>query len=359
MRRKVSSVFWGLAVVLCVSTSALARAPDYDRAVYLGAEAVEASENLLATELSNTRIIALTNAGYSEAGGKSTLGCLDGIAAASTASVGSSTIITLQCRPDEPLWFAFYVPASGKCAYLQMDADKTTAVLKKDVRPDFELKQSARIDSAYIFNNPKKFKKQAKEGLFGKNLFRVVTVANAAAQDCPDDVLQAIRVHDHYCPGVTFGVLLARYVQNEIIEPDQDGLFVLSLVPWRKEDALTTLLNVTPGKRSYGVFYADKGKTGEWPEPLNKSCTIVFTKKGEQWTGHILGFDRNRAKKMCGNKKFGFYVLNQLYADLWFLDYMDRPEKFVDNLGTIVLKKGESPKNFLRPEISMLKKLTP
>ncbi len=357
--RKVLSLFLGLALVLCVFTSALAMAPDYDRAVYLGAEAVERAEDLLSVEFSKTEVIALTNAGYSESGGQSTLGCLDGIAAASTASVGSSTLITLQCRPDEPLWFAFYLPASGRCAYLQMEAGKTAAVLEKNARPDFKLEHSARIDAGYLFNNPKKFKKQAEDGLFGKNLFRVVTVANAAAKDCPDSALQAMRVHDHYCPGVTSGVLLAEYVQKEIISPEQDGLFVLSLVPWCKEDALTTLLNATPGKRSYGVFYADREKTGEWPEPLDKSCTIVFTKQGEKWTGHILGFDFNRAKKMYGDKKFGFYVLDKLYADLWFLDYLNRPEKFVDNLGTIALKKGESPKDFLRPDMDVLKKLTP
>ncbi|MGM0611396.1 MAG: hypothetical protein ACQES5_09970, partial [Thermodesulfobacteriota bacterium] len=72
--RKVLSLFLGFALVLCVFTSALAMAPDYDRAVYLGAEAVERAEDLLAMEFSKTKVIALTNAGYSEPGGQSTLG---------------------------------------------------------------------------------------------------------------------------------------------------------------------------------------------------------------------------------------------------------------------------------------------
>ncbi|MFP4169218.1 MAG: FmdE family protein [Desulfonatronovibrionaceae bacterium] len=351
--------FFCAVFIVCAPISAQCTAPEYDRAVRLGEKAAKTAQDMLDEDLSGTRVIALSNAGYAEPGGLSSQGCVDGISATSTASVGSSTLITLQSRSNAPLWFAFYLPESGECVYLQMEGKSGAAALQKDTDPAFSFKQTARIDSAYIFNNPKKFKKQAKEGLFRKNLFRVVTVANAAAKDCPDDVLQAIRVHDHYCPGVTSGVLLARYVQNEITEPDQDGLFVLSLVPWCKEDALTTLLNATPGKRSYGVFYPDREKTGNWPEPLNKSCSIVFTKKGKEWTGHILGFDFNRAKKMYGDKKFGFYVLDKLYADLWFLDYLDRPEKFVDNLGTIALKKGESPTDFLRPDMDVLKKMTP
>ena len=357
--RKILMVFMWVACAVYVSVPAWATGPEYDRAVSLGKEAVGAAENLLATELNATRVIALTNAGYAEPGNTSTMGCLDGITTASTATLGSSTLLPLQSRPDAPLWFAFYVPASGRCAYLQMAAEESPSGFKKASRPRFQVKQSARIDAEYIFSNPEKFTTQAKNGLFGENVFRVVTVANAAAKDCPDDIVQAIRVHDHYCPGITSGVLLARYVQNEIIQADQDGLFVLSLVPWCKEDALTTLLNATPGKGSYGVFYQDRKKTEQLPEPFNTSSTIVFTKTGEQWTGHILGFDFDQAHKMGGNKSFGFYVLDKLYTDLWFLEHMDRPEKFVKNFGTIQLASGESPKDFLQLDSEILNKLTP
>lgn len=355
----------GIILTLCclfqlVAVSAWAMAPEYKTAVLIGEHAAQEAAGMLGQNLKDNPVIVLTNAGYARPGDHSTMGCVDGLAEATSASVGSSTLLVLQSRPDASLWFAFFAVKTGECAYLEPEGDIFTLVKQSGKSVAWAVRQKARIDADYIFSHADAFKATAEKGLFGKNLFRVVTVANAAARNCPDRALQAMRVHDHFCPGITSGIILADYIQREVIKPGQKKIFILSLVPWCKEDALTTLLNATPGKRAYAVLYGDKKKAAAWPAPLNRTCTVAFTPNEEGiWTGRLLGFDFNAAKKQYQDRAFGQIVLDKLYADLWFLDHLEEPASFVEELGQVTLPEGTSPKDLVRPDSRLLKQLVP
>jgi formylmethanofuran dehydrogenase subunit E-like metal-binding protein len=353
---------WSLASVCALLffvmvVPASATAPEYATAVLLGERAVQEAGGMLGQDLQTGRVIVLTNAGYARPSGRSTLGCLDGLTQATSASVGGSTLIALQARNDSPLWFAFFSPQTGECVYLQAEGNVYPDTADT---PAWAVRQQARIDADHIFEHPEEFTARGKKGLFGPNLFRIVTVANAAARNCPDHVLQAMRVHDHFCPGITSGVLIAEYISRQMLTGQDQKLFVLSLVPWCKEDALTTLLNATPGKGGYAVVYGDRKEAGNWPAPLNRTCTVAFTLDEEGiWTGRLLGFDFDAARKRYEDRVFGYPVLDKLYADLWFLDHLDEPESFVEELGQVALPKGTSPKDLVRPDSALLKRLVP
>jgi formylmethanofuran dehydrogenase subunit E-like metal-binding protein len=338
---------------------ASATAPEYATAVLLGERAASEAAGMLGQDLQNSRVLVLTNAGYARPSGRSTLGCLDGLSSSTSASVGGSTLIALQARGDSPLWFAFFSPQTGECVYLQSEKDART-LADADQTPEWSVRQKARIDADHIFGHSEEFTARGKKGLFGPNLFRIVTVANAAARNCPDHALQAMRVHDHFCPGITSGVLLAEYIATRVLTGDEQKLFILSLVPWCKEDGLTTLLNATPGKHAYAVVYGDRKEAATWPAPLNRTCTVAFTLDGEGiWTGRLLGFDFDAARKRYEDRVFGYPVLDKLYADLWFLDHLDEPESFVEELGQVALPRGTSPQDLVRPDAALLKRLVP
>lgn len=335
---------------------------NYKSAQSLGQAAAKRASDILDIKWTDKEVVILTNAGYAKPGEFSTQGCLDGLAKQTGTSVGKSNLLSLQSRYDRPLWFAFYSSESGKCAYLEMSSESGKRVLSGETKNGqiFSVQQSAKIDAQYLFKHSDKFKEKSKQGLFGNNLFRVVTVANAAASDCPDDVLQAIKLHDHYCPGVMSGVLMGRFIQKEILLSNPDNkCFVLSLNPWCKEDALITLLNVTPGKRSYGVFYPEKEEIKSWPNPLDKASTIVFVHQDhDPWKGTVLYFDFAKAQKMFKSPETGNQMLDKLAMDLWFLDYLDKPEEFVSIVTKFELKKGQNPRVFLRPELNSIKMLS-
>ena len=119
----------------------------------------------------------------------------------------------------------------------------------------------------------------------------------------------------------------------------------------QKAFSLTTLLNATPGKRSYGVLYPDEKTVETWPEPMNGVHTAAFVKAPGQatWHGWLLSFDFEKARSMQEMPKFDFPVLDKLAMDLWFLDRLDQPEIFVSVVKEVELAHGMSPKTLLRP----------
>jgi formylmethanofuran dehydrogenase subunit E-like metal-binding protein len=362
MRQAAFHVFRILIMLLLVTGQATATAPNYESARELGRAAAMQAADMLGTPWEGRQAIVLTNAGSARPGGLSSRGCLDGVGELTGASQGKATLLPLQSRFDQALWFAFYSPASGRCAYLQAESMAAARALSAQKQPAgevFSLRQVARIEADFILGNIETFQARAQQGLFGENLFRVVTVANAAAEGCPDDLLRAVQVHDHYCPGVTSGLLLARFVQKDLLAtaPERQ-CFVLGLQPWCKEDALITLLNATPGKRSYGVVYPKEDDPATWPAPLDATSTVVFTRSGsEQWQGWMLRFDFDKAKSMFDNPDSGSTVVDKLAMDLWFMNFLDRPEVFVSLLKTVRLPEGSSPKDLLRPGVDPVARL--
>ncbi|MDZ7761779.1 MAG: FmdE family protein [Desulfovermiculus sp.] len=355
MLRKAFLAITCLACFFFIAVQVWATSFEYSAAKELGTYATNQAAKDLDTKWNPENCIALTNAGYARPNGQSSLGCLDGIAAQSKATPGQGTLIRLQSRFDQPLWFAFYARKSGQCAYYQLEADKAAQALsnKQSLTPSlFTRKDTARIDADFLFAHSQKFQNQAQKGLFGSNLFRVVTVANAADRNCPDYVLTALQVHDHYCPGVSSGLMLTAYTQEYILKSSpQTECFVLSINPWCKEDALITLLNATPGKKGYGVLYPTEKEVTSWPKPLNQVDTVVFTQENndQAWHGWLLGFDFDRARQMQDLPKFDSVVVDKLAADRWFLDRLDRPEKFVSVLKEVELEDGASPRDLLKP----------
>ena len=364
MFRKAFLVTTCLVCVFCIAVQVWATSPGYTAAKELGTYAATQAAKDLDTYWKSGNCIALTNAGYARPNGQSSLGCLDGIAVQSKTTLGQGTLIRLQSRFDQPLWFAFYDRKSGQCVYYQLDTDKAAQALSKtpSLAPTlFTRKDTARIDADFLFSHSQQFQAQAEKGLFGSNLFRVVTVANAADRKCPDYVLTALQFHDHYCPGVSSGLLLTAYTQEHIMDSSpQTECFVLSINPWCKEDALISLLNATPGKRAYGVIYPPKEEVKSWPKPMNQVNTVVFTREdnNQVWHGWLLGFDFDRARQMQDLPEFDSVVLNKLAADLWFLDRLDKPEQFVSVLKEVELEDGASPRDLLKPGSNPVQILT-
>ena len=330
-----------------------ASASNYESGRSLGQTAAERAAELLEEQWDNREVIVMTNAGYARPGGVSSKGCLDGLAAETGASVGNSTLLNLQSRIDHPLWFAFYSLQSQMCVYLQAEQDRAEDALtgQKAGEESFSLEQTARINSKYLIEHAQDFQSRIEDGLFGDNLFRVVTCANAVANNCPDDLLTAIQTHDHYCPGVTSGVFMARFIREQILSGNSErNCFILGLDPWCKEDALITLLNATPGKRGYGVLYPAEDATASWPEPLDKTSTVVFLQKDSgPWQGRMLEFDFAKVKEKFSGPQSGNSIVDKLAMDIWLIRYLDQPEVFVSELGTVELRDGMSPKELLRP----------
>lgn len=297
-------------------------------------------------------LIVLTNAGYAEIDGQSTMGALDGLSQLSGASRGKNSLIEVQSAPEKPLWFAIHDPDSGLCAYLQ-----TETLPGDDGSARFSLISTETIASDTLLADPYTYASVFAESVFGGNEFRVVTIANAVAQGAPTDAIRAFEFHDHYCPGVTSGIMMAKYAKTYLpLTGPNDSYFVQAVAPWCKEDALMVMLNATPGKRGYAVTYPTEEDTARWLPQAQDAATVIYRKNGDTglWDGMVLGFSWAES---TGCPETGNSVIDKLCTDLWYLERMDQPENFVTVIKEFALPQGTEPKDYARPGVDPMERL--
>jgi len=324
----------------------------------IGRYAAETALDLIekaSTKPTKGNMIVMTNAGYAEVNGSSTQGSLDGLSSVTGASRGKNTLIEINSSSWTPLWYAVFDKESGYCAYLEPNPAEAARLSEesKELSPAvFSITAAERIDAEYLFEHASIYNEKFNSRIFGGNEFRVISIANAIAAGAPEYVVRTLEVHNHYCPGVTSGILMAQYVKKDFPSP-KSGYFVQALEPYCKEDALMVLLNATPATKSYAVVYpTDSDKKSRVPEAQNAS-TIVYRKNGEsgRWEGLVLEFKWGETS--CAQTGNG--IVDKVCQDLWYLDRMERPEDFVKVVKEFELPEGVAPVDLMRPHADLLK----
>lgn len=345
----------GYAFGKAEKTSVLSGTEKWDAIGLFGAETAFDMIGKEASGVQKGNLVVVTTAGFAEVGGETTQGVLDGLSRVTGASRGRNTLVEVHTAPWKPLWFSVYDILSGYCVYFEVDPEKTVGNLSGVTDAVFIKKSMEKVDSETIYSHADEFKKKMGEKVFGGNEFRIITISNAIAKNSPTDVVRAFEFHDHYCPGVTSGVLMARYLKK-FFPPGKSGYFIHTVSPWCKEDALIVLLNATPGKRGYCVHYPSEADTAQLGEDMGKIATLAYrlNDSSGKWEGVALSFDWN-GKKPC--PETGNPLADKLCMDLWYLEKIDSPELFVKTVKQFELEKGVDPKSWARPGVDPLVKL--
>ncbi len=373
----------GLVTIICFtliflipSISLSASSKEYRVWKAIGTRVAWESSQLAGQRLGTGDPIALTNAGYAEIDRHSTQGCIDGLTSRLGVTRGSNTLLEIHSRYDKPLWFFIYYKESGVGAYLEINPEVIPELTNNANKHKFRrrAKNNLRIPASqlfirtavenikaeHLFANAEEYNEKFANKIFGGNEFRIVTIANGVAAGAPAYAIRAFEFHDHYCPGVLSGILMVNYIKEYFpLQSPDDRYFVLTVKPWCKEDALMVLLDTTPGKKGYAISYPNKEDTAQWKEEAKNAATIIFRQNGttKRWEGRLLGFSFDKANDIHEFPDYGSSVLNKLYSDLWYLDYLDQPELFVSVIKEFELAEGEDPKDWARPGVNPLEKL--
>jgi formylmethanofuran dehydrogenase subunit E-like metal-binding protein len=379
---KRNNYLHGLVTIICFtfiffipSISLSASIKEYRVWKALGARVAWESSRLTGQRLGTGDPIALTNAGYAEIDGHSTQGCMDGLTWRLGVTRGSNTLLEIHSCYDKALWFFIYYKKSGVGVYLEVNPEVIPGLINNAKKHKFSriAKNNLHIPASqlfirtavenikaeHLFANAEEYNEKFANKIFGGNEFRIVTIANAVAAGAPAYAIRSFEFHDHYCPGVLSGILMANYIKEcfPLQSPD-NKYFVLTVNPWCKEDALMVLLNTTPGKKGYAISYPNEEDMIKWKEEAKNAATIIFRQDGaKEWEGRLLGFSFDEANDMHDFPDYGSSLLNKLYSALWYLDYLDQPELFVSIIKEFELAEGEDPKAWARPGINPLEKL--
>lgn len=314
-------------------------------------------------------MIVLTNAGYVMLGKYPTQGCLDGLSKETGCTVGKGNLLEDHSARTAPLWIVIYDKNSGKAVYAVVNKEKAKELLNKgefnlDPIPLSSLFNKVvyeNIKADYLFAHAKEWDKKINEKIFDGNEFRIVTIVNAAAKGAPQDLVKSVLYHDHFCPGVTSGYLLANYLERELpLNTPSQSYFIISAPVWCKEDALQTVLNTTPGKSGMAIIpMNDKSKEMLIPEAKNLAGIYFRTDaKSKKSEGLVLAFDFSKGEALSGLDKGNLLGWEKkLKTVLWELDNLDKPELFVAVLKRVELNDGESPQDYVQPGVNPLAKL--
>ena len=83
-------------------------------------------------------------------------------------------------------------------------------------------------------------------------MFTLASMANVWAKGGPYDFLKSAELHNHICPGLTSGYLMAHYILDHFPLKDGERYTVVACPVWCKEDAFQVVMDCTPGKKGTG-----------------------------------------------------------------------------------------------------------
>ncbi len=317
---------------------------DYDLWISVSHQAVERSINLLnpAANRNNKapELVVLTNAGYAAAKDRSTEACLDGLRENAHVSEGKRTLLSIHAAAGDPLWFFMMDKENGNGVYSEIDPDAldfTDFSIRGEL---FAIRSLRNVKADNLFADPETAHKTLfTDNAFNGNEFRIIGLSNLLLENAPYDLIRSVQYHDHYCPGVTSGYFLVRYLKKHFPLTDEYGsYFVLSIPPYCKDDALITLLNATPGKRGYGVFYLTAEDKAMLKDGAQNIAGVFFRWNGDagapEGEGTILSFDFTevRAANNWGEKTAWNWWESRLKMNLWCLGQLDHPERFISEI---------------------------
>ena len=267
----------------------------------------------------NTDVLILTNLGYSS--GSEVY--INEFVEKSGVSFNKNLVFVHNPHYSK-LWFAFFNKTTGDCLYIEIDNGR---IVKKAVE---------NIKAERLMSNPKEWDKKMKSKVFGGHEFSIITIANLWAKNAPYEFLKCAEFHNHICPGLTSGYMIVKYLERELPLKRGEYYIILAIPPWCKDDCFQVLLDSTVGKRRMYVKAVDKEslKIGNiagiyiaWNKSIGKGRAVV------------LAFNWDKACKMAGLnrsdfKKFKTYHwwVARLKMNLFFMDYLDKPEVFVSKV---------------------------
>lgn len=283
------------ALLICLlCCPVLAAMPDGDRMEDLGQRAAFTAMNELQFTKGDANVVVLTNAGRALINGQTTERALSGISETSGLENGRNTLWVVN-RPDwKPLWFYFYNKKTGQGLYLEPETSfytksdgEATAVVFYDT---WSKKVVVNGDLIQMLADTEMGNRTMKD--MGGNS-GLIAIANAWAHGAPYDMLTAVMLHDHFCPGVSSGYILAKYVEEKMPITDGKSYVVISSPTWCKDDVFPMLWDLTPGKGGqyrYAISDADQEKLAEKYGVRPAGIYILWDSKAK--TGHamLLGF---------------------------------------------------------------------
>lgn len=277
----------------------------------------------LGVKKGNPNLCALTDAPYVKLKGEAAQEYVDVIQEETGCSIGKGNLLFFQRPVNHPLIIAIHREDSGDAVVIVQGSDGINTVR-------FNIKDDTAAD-------PKQYGAIMK--MLKGDTFSVLSILTSHAKGAPYDFLKCCEHHNHFCPGVTAGYLIAQSIQEKYPIGPGERYIWFACPPWCKDDAVSTTLDLTPGKRNlYVKDMAEgqpiQGQRGQWAGIMvmwnaknnqGKAIALQFDWKAVY---HVAGLQAADLRPPGGTSKPAFFTA-RIKSSWALIPYLGRSEKFV------------------------------
>ncbi len=311
---------------------------------------IEEGMEALGAEKGDPNLCVLTDATYVKSEGITTENYIDLIQNKTGCSIGKGSLLMFHRPRDYPLIIAMFKKGAkeNNCYVIALKNDEPLAVvttvptITKEERENeweneywanWETSDEAKGNWTVLENDFEEI------GLGRDDAFSIATIASIWGLDAPYDFMRCSEWHNHLCPGVSAGYLITGYIQQNYPLKKGEKYTWIACPSWCKDDAIQSLLDLTPGKRSMFVKQLSKEQEAELPTDV-AGILVKWNKTEDNGTGVVLQFnwtEANTVSNINGSSYFppGFtanpiFWTSRLKGDWGLMPYLDQPEKFVE-----------------------------
>jgi formylmethanofuran dehydrogenase subunit E-like metal-binding protein len=223
-------------------------------------------------------------------------------------------LLVVQNSRNAPLWFAFFDKSSGNCTYIEVsygDEDEISYQVTENI--DFDtLSESPESIAAW--------NEKLNSTVFDGREFAILTISNAwATGDLDYELIQCLELHNHFCPGVSSGYVLANWMEENYPLKEGVSYTVFSSPQWCKDDVFVKRWDVTPGKG--GIWVSEL--TDEELEAIDSNLAGIFVvrdKNAGTLKAVVLGYNSDIVSAQCGAKDDDPTWVSKYLKDLWLME---------------------------------------
>ena len=276
-------------------------------------------------------LLILTNAPYVKENGANCLSWLDKAQKLSGCTVGGGNLLFFQRPQAHPLRLMLFSKRDGHAVIVSREkgAWQTDDLA---LGPDVIAQES--------------FWKEARSLHAGRDISTLAAMANVWAKDAPYDFLKSAELHNHICPGLTSGYLIAHYILDHFPLKPGEGYTVVACPVWCKEDAFQVIMDCTPGKKGLIVKRLSEEQKKQIAIDNPAGMVLVWDAKQKRGKGAALSFSFDPLKSLSpeGTPKAAMVLAA--------LEYLDKPDKFVstaaefdldENRYEAIIQAGNNP----------------
>jgi len=253
-------------------------------------------------------LLMMTDAPYVRIDGRCALPYLERAQQITGCTVGKGNLLFFQRPQSHPLRLMLMKKGTGDAVIISKTENEWLS-------EKLNLGSSA-IAAPSFWENAKKFEA-------GRDMFTLAAVANVWAKNGPYDFLKSAELHNHICPGLTSGYLIAHYVLDRYPVQPGERYTIVACPVWCKEDALQVVLDCTPGKKGMIVKRLSQAQRANIAVADPAGMLLIWDADKKSGRGVALSFDFDRLRALSPQDT------PKAATVLAVLDHLDTPERFV------------------------------